>query len=180
MKIIILFFFLTGQNATLQASEIYAVCKGKPSTFERLFTDATKIREKCIKDIYDEEKRKTEQEIEALYALNKSLDIELKKVAYKFDYNLVRCRAEGDEKANDSRTKKCGEIVTAKNSILTRIDKLNGWEIKPDFRDVNKDANLDSLKPPCPSQEELNKMQAGRYFNSKLYKTWERCVTLAQ
>lgn len=155
----------------------YGSCGKKPGALEGFFTQAKKIREKCINDIFEAEKKKTEKEIEDLYAANKALDEELKKVAYKVEYNMVLCHPPRGEQGNPVREKKCSEIVQTKNNIVSRIDKLMGWEKKP-LPKVEDNVAVESMAAPCPSKDELNKMQAIRYYNKKLYQTWERCVQL--
>lgn len=178
-KLIIFFAILHLASTSFAADNIYAQCGNKPGVLESFLTQTSKIREKCINDIYEAEKKKTEKEIDELYAANKLLDGELKKIAYKIEYNVVICHPARSEKADPAREKKCSELVDAKNNIITRIDKLMGWEKKP--KPKNEDnVTSENIAAPCPSQVELNKMQAIRYYNKKLYQTWERCVNLAQ
>jgi hypothetical protein len=177
-NMIILSLFLYSFHA-ISADNIYGACGARPGALESFFTHAKKIREKCVNDVYEEEKKKTQKEIEDLNATNKLLDIELKKVAYKVDYALVRCHPDRGEAGNPAREKKCSEIAETKNSIIDRIHKLTGWDDRPAPK-AEENVTAAKLAAPCPSQDELNKMQGVRYYNKALYQTWERCVTLAQ
>lgn len=166
--------------SSLFAADIYGSCGARPEVLEGLFTQAKKIREKCIDDIYEEQKKQTQKEIEDLLAMNKALDTELKKYAYKIEYNLIRCRPTNGDAVNPVREKKCREIVDTQNSILRRVDTLNGWNIKPAKKESTQNISVESLTPPCPSQDELKKMQVARMFNKKLFQTYDRCTHLAE
>lgn len=179
MKKMILFCLLLQSFTAFSVDNIYGSCGARPGVLESFFTQAKKIREKCVNDIYEAEKKKTQKEIDDLYATNKVLDEELKKVAYKVDYAMVRCHPGRGEAGNPAREKKCSDIVETKNNIISRIDKLMGWDARPQPK-AEENITAAKIAAPCPSQDELNKMQSVRYFNKALYQTWERCVNLAQ
>jgi len=156
----------------------YGYCGAKPGALESFFTQAEKIREKCISDIYEAEKKKTQKEIQDLYAANKAIDAELKKVAYKIEYSMVHCNSPRGGTPNSAREKKCNELVQAKTHVVSRIHKLMGWEARP-IPKAHENVSMEKMEAPCPSQAELNRMKPVRYYNRKLYTTWERCVVLA-
>ncbi len=155
----------------------YGMCGERPGMINRLFTDAEKIRIKCIEDAYQANKEKVRKEIEDLYAMNTKLDAELKKSAIKINYNMVQCSPKyGEPKRAPSLIKRCEEIIVAKTAVISRINELNGWDAKPVAKNL-KTKNSE-VSPPCPSKEKLKEMQVARMFNRKLFVTWERCVTL--
>lgn len=101
----------------------------------------------------------------------KQLDGEIAKVAINFNRysGIVNCKPEKKDR--------CHEILQTQRTLIIRLDKLMGWERKVSAPQKTAVKNSD-VQPPCPSKEELDKMQAVRYFHKKLYKTWERCVSL--
>lgn len=155
----------------------YGMCGGKPGVLEKLFTDAEKIRIKCIEDAYQANKEKVRKELEDLYAMNTKLDLELKKSAISIKYNMVQCTPKyGEPKRSAKLIQRCSELVAAKSAVVYRIHELNGWNAKP----IAKKSTITNaeITPPCPSKEKLKEMQVARMFNRKLFVTYERCVTL--
>lgn len=170
----IAFFFLFIITTPLHAEgPNYGMCGARPGMINRLFTDAEKIRIKCIEDAYQANKEKVRKEIEDLYAMNTKLDAELKKSAVKISYNMVQCSQSGRA---PHLIKRCESLLAAKIAVVSRIQELNGWNAKPVAK--NPKVSNAEINPPCPSKEKLKEMQVARMFNRKLFVTWERCVTL--
>ncbi|MBY0516953.1 MAG: hypothetical protein K2P81_08600 [Bacteriovoracaceae bacterium] len=154
-----------------------SMCGGKPGFLESWLTNAKEIRIKCINDAYEANKQKTIAEANELDKLQKKLGEELKKVAYTFDYTMIRCSPPAGSPQNPARTKKCQELNIARNAVIDRIDKLMGWNERP-LPAKREEATQSQITPPCPSKEDLQKIQVAKSFNRKLYETWERCVML--
>ena len=162
----------------VRASDVdVRMCGTKVSWLENFFTHANDIRVKCIEQAYEANKKKLEAELEQLQKTQQQLAQELKKYAYKVDYNIVRCDPTQGQPANPQRTAKCRELIRAENAIIDRIDEIMGWRSKPLPPNRSQVSNAE-VTPPCPSKERLEQIQAIRYFNPGLYKTWERCVML--
>lgn len=153
------------------------MCGAKPGFLASLLTDAKEIRIKCINDAYEANRNRVLAEANELDKLQKKLGEELKKVAYTFDYAMIRCYPPSGTPQNQVRTKKCQELNEARNAVIDRMDKLMGWKDLPLPAKREETTNA-QITPPCPSREDLKKIQVARAFNRKLYETWERCVTL--
>jgi|GEM_PF-1084114 hypothetical protein len=154
-----------------------SMCGAKPGFLASLLTDAKEIRIKCINDAYEANKNKVLAEANELDLLQKKLGEELKKVAYTFDYGMVRCSPPSGQPQNPARTKKCQELNEARNAVIDRINTLMGWNERP-LPPKREETTNEQITPPCPSKEDLKKIQVARAFNKKLYQIWERCVTL--
>lgn len=173
-----IFLFCALFSATLHASDVdVRMCGVKVSWLENFFTHANDIRAKCIEQAYEANKRKLEAELDQLHKTQQQLAQELKKYAYKVDYNIVRCDPPQGQAANPQRTAKCRDLIRAENAIIDRIDEIMGWKSKPLPENRAQVSNAE-VTPPCPSKERLQQIQAIRYFNPTLYQTWERCVML--
>jgi hypothetical protein len=177
MKKIILGIFFLQLTSPLFAKDMYAICGERPSVLDRLIEMATKAHSKCVEDIYETNKRKTEAHIDALNAKNAELTKKIKKVAYEMSIGVVRCQSINGEKADFSRSQKCHEIVEQKRMISQQLERLNGWVDKSEKDVLNqKDPKSKELSPPCPSKEELQKMKMAIAFNGKLYNFYNDCV----
>ncbi|MBC7428478.1 MAG: hypothetical protein H7336_07700 [Bacteriovorax sp.] len=156
----------------------YMACGARPGILENLFSNASKIREKCVEDIYEANKKKTAKEIEELSVTSDKLGAELKKVAIKVNFNIVQCVPRPGEPARDAKLiKRCEDLVTAQNAVISRMDDLSGWSDRPRKKssDDNKSVQA-SITPPCPTKEKLQDLQVVRAYNKKLNEMWERCV----
>lgn len=157
------------------SADTYGSCGAQPGVLEKLFTNAQKIREKCVEDIYEENKEKTRKEVEELHNTSNKLGAELKKVAVKVDFNIVHCAPRrGDPAREPKLIKRCEDLVKAQNAIISRIDELMGWNDRPVTK-VTHQSSESEANPPCPSKDKLKDMQVARAFNKKLYVLWERC-----
>ncbi len=156
-------------------TNIYGSCGGKPSTLDRLFTNADKIREKCIEDIYEANKVKTQKELEELSRTSHQLGTELKKVAIKSSVGMVQCSPRPGEPDRDKKLiKRCEEIVAAQNAVIDRMHELTGWNDRG--RPSSSAKNVEeAINPPCPTNEKLGDLRMAASFNRKLFKTWEYC-----
>ena len=175
---ICLIFVLVMQLISTSFATTYENCGTRPGLLERLISDAEKIRTKCIDDIYEANKKKVQKELDELHQANLLLSDEIKKSAIKVNYNIVICSPRKGEPARSPELiSRCNELVNAKNAIISRIEEITEWESKRPVISPTK-ATPEHIVPPCPSKENLKKIQSVRMFNRKLYKTWERCVTL--
>lgn len=182
MKTLCLFFFfvitLVVGGALHADNEIYGSCGGKPSTLDKLFTNAAKIREKCIEDIYEANKEKTRKEIEELANTIDQLNAEIKKVAIKSSVGLVQCEPRYGEAARDKKLiKRCQDAVAAQNALIDRMDTLAGWKEKPRPKSDVKNVE-DALNAPCPPDHKLSDLRVAATYNRKLFKMWEHCRNL--
>ncbi len=142
---------------------------------DRLFSDAEKIRLKCIDDYYAAIKKKAEAEMQSLQLTSEKLEVEIKKIAIKHTLTTVQCSPRPGEPERDfSKNKKCSDLVEAKNALIDRMRELDGWNTKP--RPSNPTITAATLTPPCPNKAQLQKIQGIRMFNRHLFETWERCV----
>lgn len=174
------FIFALGllTSGLLQAMTAYQACGAKPSFLDRMLTDAEKMRIKCIDDYYERVKEKVRLEVEALHESHKKLDAELRKVAVKVEVGRVECSPRrGEPERSPNLVKRCQDIVTAQNAMLTRIDELMGWNERPRPK-ATPNTSAASIVPDCPSKQKLKEMEVTRMFNRKLFETWERCVSL--
>lgn len=171
-------FFYIIYFSTALAADI-SMCGAKPSTLSSFFTDAEKIRVKCIEAAYKKEAELRDLEVRQLDDLQKKLEIDLKKVAYKVEYARVECTSP-DRTWPAKKTEACHLITQQRNAIISRIDHLMGWD-EPIKRKINTTESIDTtsnFEVPCPTDTELKKIQSVRYFDRSLYKLWERCVNL--
>lgn len=174
-----LLFLLTHSPSGAVADQVdVSMCGARPGLLERLLTDAEKIRIRCIDQAYEENRQKLLDEAIALDELQKSLKSELEKVAFEYTAFTLRCHPNRGQVADPERTKKCQEINLARNTVIERMNVVMGWNERPRPSNQSNPTAKD-LTPPCPSKEDLLKIQPVRYFNRKLYQTWERCVTLS-
>ena len=178
-KALVLFFLfcvvLMVSGALFAQSEIYGSCGGKPGTLDRLFTNASKIREKCIDDVYAANKEKTRIEVEELARTYEKLGVELKKVAIKSSVGLVQCAPRAGEPARDLKLiKRCEEVVSSQNAITDRMNELTGWNDRGRPASHSKNINAE-ITAPCPSPEKLGDLRMAASFNRKLFLTWEEC-----
>lgn len=176
MKYWLVIFLIFISINVFSESANYGVCGKKAGFLERLVTDSEKIRLKCIEDVYKEYEQKRLEEVDSLSKYSKKLDDEIKKYAEKYSAFVVNC---GNEYAKDnSKVLKCKKAVAEQRAVISRIDQLMGWDEKFKTSKQSTSVNSTLSPPPCPSESELKKMQGVRYFNKKLYQTWERCKVL--
>lgn len=154
---------------------IYGSCGAKPNTLENLFTNADKIRQKCIEDIYKENREKTLLEIQELATTIEKLNEEIKKYAIKSSYGLVQCAPRpGEPERSQQLIQRCNSLVATQNTLIDRMNTLTGWSDRPAPK--SSDANVEqSITAPCPPKEKINDLKIAANFNKKLHKTWERC-----
>ncbi len=165
-------------SLSVPSEEVIKRCGDKPGILSRFFTDAEKMRLICIDQIFEEYKRKRDEEVDELDKISKELNKEISKVAVHQTVSTLDC---GNPNTRPEKlVEKCRELNIQRNLILKRIDHLMGWD-----QEFKSRVEASAIKPqsieivtPCPSEEELNKMKAVRYFHRKLYKTYERCRTL--
>lgn len=163
---------LFGQSST---TNIYGSCGAKPNALEKLFTNADKVRQKCLDDAFEQFKEQNRRELDELAKLSTNLSAEIKKVAIKSSVGLVQCAPRPGEPARDKNLiKKCEELVVAHNAVSDRMNELTGWNIKPAPRAEDKNSGKEVL-PPCPSNDKLNDLRIAATFNRKLFERWERC-----
>lgn len=156
----------------------YGSCGPKPNMFSRLISDADKMREKCINDVYQEYLEARDKEVRELHEYSKYLESEVKKVAVKVTMILVDCGVE--TKRNPQFVLKCRQLNAERNAVISRIDRLMGWD--ESFRTAASEnvAAKDLPSPPCPSSTEMERIKGIRYYNKRLYQAWERCMVLNQ
>lgn len=166
-------------GADLLAGPNYSNCGPKPGLMERMLTNADKIRAKCVESVYEEYLKARDKEVEELSLYAKHLAEETKKVAVKATLLIVDCGVETKRSMN--LVIKCRQLNAERNAVLARIDRLMGWD--QSFKSKAVDPKVDLLDlptPPCPTSLELEQIKGIRYYNKKLYQTWERCVNLGQ
>lgn len=174
----VLFIMALMVSGFVHARPSYEMCGAKPGLLEGLFTDAEKIRIKCIEDVYKANQEAIQKEVADLHATSQKLSLELKKVAIKVDYNIVQCSPRtGEPPRAQKLIDRCSELVRANNAVISRIDELMGWSERPKPKPTDSNAAINAT-PPCPSQAKLEEMKVARMFNRKLFETYERCVTL--
>ncbi len=153
-----------------------AHCGAKPGFLENLFTNAQSIRVKCIDEAYEANRIKVLDEANELSDMIKAMAVELEQTAYEYTYGMVKCEPRRGEPRDEARVKKCREINEARNSAIGRMNDLMGWNTRAVARTEN--TTIEEITPPCPSKADLDKMKPVRYFNRRIYQTWERCVQL--
>lgn len=146
---------------------------------DSLFKNADKIREKCIDDIYAENKEKTRLELEELARASAALSVEIKKAAVKSTLTVTNCSsARGEPPRDPALVKKCNDLVNMHNAIIDRMNTLSGWNDngRPKNDAKNDAKSIESaITPPCPSKEKMAELRQAAIFNRKLFKTWEYC-----
>lgn len=158
------------------AGDEFAQCGAPVGLFKDLFTNARHVREICIETLRQENQKKKQEELEEIQRAMKKVDNKLKAVAYSYESNRVYCESRTPfEAPSKERTKECRELLASKNALITRMDYLMGWDRKLTSKKVE---STKEVELGCPNKEELQKIKAVRYFNKKLYQTWERCVVL--
>tara|TARA_R110000868_G_scaffold132381_5_gene343305 strand:- start:7663 stop:8217 length:555 start_codon:yes stop_codon:yes gene_type:complete len=153
-----------------------AHCGAQPGFLESLFTNAQTLRVKCIDEAYEANRIKVLEESNELSDMIKAMEVELKEVAYEYTYGMIKCTPRNGQPRDEARTKKCSEINIARNSAIGRMNDLMGWNTRAVAR--TETTTVEEITPPCPSKEDLDKIKPVRYFNRRLYQTWERCVQL--
>lgn len=151
--------------------DIYSSCGPRPGIIDRLIGSAEKIRLKCIDDIYNENNEKIKKEVADLYQISQQIKAELASVGAITNYNMIDCSRSAKQ------LNRCNELVGAQQLVIERIDELMGWNEK--LKRPSEQENSTMAQPPCPTKEMLDKIKPVRYYNRKLYKSWEKCVVLA-
>jgi hypothetical protein len=132
LTVFFLFVIALMISGFVHARPTYEMCGARPGLFDRLLTDAEKIRIKCIEDVYAANQEAIRKEVAELQATSQKLSLELKKVAVKVNYNIVQCSPRTGEPARDPKlVSRCQELVKAQNQVISRIDELMGWSEKP-------------------------------------------------
>lgn len=153
-----------------------AHCGARPGLLERFLTNAQSIRIKCIDEAYEANRVKVLEEANELSDMIKLMEEELKQVAYSYQLGHLSCEPRNGQPRDENRVKKCREINAARNSAIDRMNNLMGWNSRVIVR--NEATTVKDITPPCPSRADLDKMKPVRYFNRRIYQTWERCVQL--
>lgn len=166
------------KNNVLLSGPNYGSCGPKPGILSRLISDADKMREKCINDVYLDYLEVRDREVRELHEYSKYLETETRKVAVKVTMIMVDCGVE--TKRNPQLVIKCRQLNAERYAVISRIDRLMGWDQQFKSAAATNVPAKDLPTPPCPSSAELEQIKGIRYFNKKLYQTWERCVTLNQ
>lgn len=165
-----------GKNIETTSLPNYSSCGTKPGVISKLISDADEMREKCINDVYREYLEERDKEVRELHEYSKYLEQEVKKVAVKATIMLVDCGVE--TKRKPELVFRCRQLNAERNAVISRIDRLMGWDQNFRTAAAKNVPAKDLPAPPCPSSTELNEIKGIRYFNKKLYQTWERCVSL--
>ena len=172
------FSFLLTLNNTLHADSndgIYGSCGKKPNLWEKLSSDADKVRQKCIDDIFTANKEKIRLEIEEIAKIMADLSKEISKVAIKSTLTITQCTPRPAEPDRDpKKIKKCNELVNLHNALADRMAILTGWREAGAPKYDDKNANK-SITLPCPSDDKMAELRQAATFNRKLFKTWENC-----
>lgn len=172
MKILILSLI----TFSVMANDQVAQCGAEPGFFQDLFTNAKHVREICLETLRKENEKKKYEELAEIQTGMKAIDKRLKEVAYKYNYPNIHCEASASQRPNEERTKECRALIRSKSALIDRMNYLMGWDSKP--KQVEKGKEPAPSQLDCPSKSELEKIKPVRYFNKKLYQTWERCVVL--
>ncbi len=172
-------FFISILSATSHAeTNPYQSCGPKANLVTRLLTDAEKIRLACINDVYDKITQQRDKEVAELTETIQNVKKELQEVAFKIEYGLLHCEApRGYPAHNPQKVARCKELSPLLNSLIDRQRALTEWV--PRKQQNQGTTAAAPVEAPCPSKQDLKKMQSVRYFNKKLYKSWEKCVSLS-
>lgn len=178
MKMLLVALLYSITAPTLASDDVVDVahCGARPGMLERFLTNAESIRIKCIDEAYESNRIKVLEEANDLSEMIKAMEGELKRTAYFYDVIRLKCEPNNGEARDEARVRKCREINEARNSAIDRMNKLMGWNSRAIVR--NENTTVQDITPPCPSKADLDKMKPVRYFNRRIYQTWERCVQL--
>lgn len=185
VKIILVFSGLLSFYVSLNAHSYqgntganYSGCGNRPGVVSKLVSDADKMYEKCIVDLYEEYQASRDREARVLSEYSRHLEKEIKKVSLKFNKMIVDCGVESSRKIE--LVLKCRQLVSERSAIVSHIDALTGWDDK--FKDAVKEkVPVNKLpSPACPTSAALQKIKAVSSFNKNFNQTWERCLTLNQ
>lgn len=174
--------FILGVSAVLASGTLggpvdVAFCGPRPGMLEKLFTNAAEIRRKCIEDAYEANRQKLIAEANELDKLQRTMQDELKQVAYTYSHGMIRCSPPAGTPANPARTRRCQELNDARNAVIDRMNTIMGWNDRP-LPPKSEPVSNAQVTPPCPTKEQLDKLRAVRHLNRKAFETWERCVQL--
>lgn len=150
-------------------------CGERPGLVAQFFTDLDEIRTQCINDAYDENRKKLLDEANELSGFIKKIDEELKTVAYKYDRLQLVCEHPNHPK---NKVQQCRDLSQARKSAVNRMDTIMGWNERTITQKKNSTTRVEQITPPCPSKDDLAKIQQFRYFNQRMYQTWEKCVNM--
>ncbi len=150
----------------------YLQCGKKPGRLTSFISDAGKMYEKCINDVYETYNKRVQEELNLLQTYQNKLRANIKKTAFKDSYAITDC-GKPDRGEN---YKKCNEYLRTYHLILDRIRYLSGWN--DNFGEKKKAKDDITVRPyECPSEEVLEQMRAARVFDGKIYDKWMNCKT---
>ena len=166
--------------SSLALAQDYMTCGPKPGLISSLLSDAEKIHQKCLDQVYEENRAKVLREVAALQEVRIQLDEEIKKTAIESTISTVQCAPKRNQTRDPQLVKRCQDAIRAKNKVVDRIDKLMGWKDqyarpKAETASTNQSQRKDTSEYPCPSKAELDEMRTARVFNKRLNEMWTRC-----
>ena len=177
MNILLAVILAFGPISLLGSDSIdVAHCGARPGFLENLFTNAQTLRIKCIDEAYEANRIKVLEEANELSDMIKAMALELEQTAYHYDFAMIKCEPPSGQPRDEARVLKCRQINAARNSAINRMNDLMGWNTRAIAR--TESTTIEEITPPCPSKADLDKMKPVRYFNRRIYQTWERCVQL--
>lgn len=169
---------LIGLSQLVFAEDVM-LCGPKPGVLTSLLTDAEKIHQRCLDQIYEENRNKALREVKALQEVQVALDEEIKKTAITSTISTVQCVPSRNQTRDPKLVKRCQDAVRARTGVITRIDKLMGWQRnypRPDARTSSTSSQpRERTEFPCPTPAELQEMQTARVFNRRINEMWMRC-----
>lgn len=175
------FFFLLAFMGFSQfvSAEDVMLCGPKPGVISSLLSDAEKIRQRCLDQVYEENRAKAIREVHALQEVQVKLDEEIKQTAISSTISTVQCVPNRNQTRDPKLVRRCQDAVRARTGVIARIDKLMGWQRnypRPDARATSSNSqSKERTEFPCPSHAELQEMQTARVFNKRINEMWMRC-----
>lgn len=150
-----------------------ACANNRPGIISRLSTEADKMQEKCLVDVYNEYLSKRDEELRQLTDYSNHLNTQLKKVAVKVNRIMVDCGFQAKRKAE--LVFRCRQLNDERINLSYRIDRLKSWDDEFKKAVENKVAVKDLPAPPCPTTFDLIKIKGLKSYNRKLHLAWENC-----
>lgn len=180
MRFILSIFFLMCFSSSAFAQDVQSLCGPRSSFFERLLTDAEKIRIQCINDYYDQKKI----EVEKLIAeLDKEIQKQKKIIqdnAFKAGPVLTTVQCDSRQGGHDpKKVAACEKALELYSALVAQMNHLMGWDI-PRTKDFSASPEQvkKSLEITCPDEKTLKAIQPVRYFKKNLYQLYEHCAVL--
>lgn len=180
MRFIFSILFLICISDSASAQGVQSLCGPRASLFERLLTDAEKIRIQCINDYYDQKKI----EVEKLVAdLDKEIQKQKKIIqenAFKAGPVLTTVQCDSRQGGHDpKKVATCKKALELYSALVTQMNHLMGWDT-PRTRDFSASPEQvkKSLEITCPDEKTLKTIQPVRYFRKNLYQVYEHCAIL--